>query len=77
MGGGCQAVNSVVHFPFPHSQKICASLTCPHLPSAAVMGSAALWGHGLLNCFKVFVQKSSEIEPKMYFFIDFPQCARL
>lgn len=51
-------------YPFPHSQKICVSLTGPHF-SAAVIGAAALWGHGQLNYFKVFLQKLNEIEPKI------------
>lgn len=44
----------VVHIPFP-TPKRSVSFTCPHLPSAAVMASAALWGHGLLDCFRVFI----------------------
>lgn len=55
--------------PFPHSQKICVSFTGRHLPSAALVGSAALWDHVQLHYFKVAIQNQMRQGQNIFLFI--------
>lgn len=65
-GGGLVGSYSLVPPPFPTPRNsVPHLLVCPHLPSAAVMGSVALWGHHSLTVLKC--TKSNEIAPKIYF----------
>lgn len=54
-GWGVLGSYFLVHVPFPIPKRS-VSLTGPHF-LAAVIGAAALWGHGQLNYFEVFLQK--------------------